>query len=62
MSLCIIGAGTAGLCSARQALAHNLSPTVFELSNEIGGTWVYKNEVGIVNGIDVHSSMYTNLR
>lgn len=62
MSVCIIGAGTAGLCSARQALEHNLIPTVFELSNEIGGTWVYNKDVGIVNGIDVHSSMYTNLR
>lgn len=62
MSVCIIGSGTAGLCSARQALEHNLIPTVFELSNEIGGTWVYNKDVGIVNGIDVHSSMYTNLR
>lgn len=62
MSVCIIGAGTAGLCSARQALDHNLIPTIFELSNEIGGTWVYNKDVGIVNGIDVHSSMYTNLR
>lgn len=62
MSVCIIGAGTAGLCSARQALDHNLIPTIFELSNEIGGTWVYNKDVGTVNGIDVHSSMYTNLR
>ncbi|KAH8403467.1 hypothetical protein KR222_001158, partial [Zaprionus bogoriensis] len=62
MSLCIIGAGTAGLCSARRALEHNVIPTIFELSNEVGGTWVYTKEVGVVNGIDVHSSMYTNLR
>lgn len=62
MSLCIIGAGTAGLCSARRALEHKLRPTVFELSNDIGGTWVFNKDVGIVNGIDIHSSMYENLR
>ncbi|XP_060656174.1 senecionine N-oxygenase isoform X1 [Drosophila nasuta] len=62
MSLCIIGAGTAGLCCARRALEYQLCPTVFELSTDIGGTWVFNKNVGTVNGIDVHSSMYENLR
>ncbi|KAH8260968.1 hypothetical protein KR044_001161, partial [Drosophila immigrans] len=62
MSLCIIGAGTGGLCCARRALERHVCPTVFELSNDIGGTWVFNKDVGTVNGIDVHSSMYENLR
>ncbi|EDW01918.1 GH20181 [Drosophila grimshawi] len=62
MSLCIIGAGTAGLCCARRAQERNLNPTVFELSHQIGGTWAYNKNTGTVNGIDVHSSMYENLR
>ncbi|EDW09798.1 senecionine N-oxygenase [Drosophila mojavensis] len=62
MSLCIIGAGTAGLCCARRALENNQIPTIFELSNQIGGTWIYNENTGTINGIDVHSSMYENLR
>ncbi|XP_064543263.1 senecionine N-oxygenase [Drosophila montana] len=62
MSLCIIGAGTAGLCCARRALELNQTPTIFELSNQVGGTWVYDKNTGTVDGIDVHSSMYKNLR
>ncbi|EDW74760.1 uncharacterized protein Dwil_GK15848 [Drosophila willistoni] len=62
MSVCIIGAGTAGLSSARHAKQHGLNPTIFELSDKIGGTWVYNEKTGSVNGIDIHSSMYTNLR
>lgn len=62
MSLCIIGAGTAGLCCARRAVELHQTPTIFELSNQVGGTWVYDKNTGTVDGIDVHSSMYTNLR
>ncbi|XP_020818015.1 senecionine N-oxygenase [Drosophila serrata] len=61
-SICIIGAGTGGLCSARHAVESGFETTVFELSDRIGGTWVYIEATGIVNGIDVHSSMYKNLR
>ncbi|XP_033155872.1 senecionine N-oxygenase [Drosophila mauritiana] len=62
MSVCIIGAGTAGLCCARHSIANGFETTVFELSDRIGGTWVYNEATGVVNGIDVHSSMYKNLR
>ncbi|EDV36272.1 uncharacterized protein Dana_GF12882, isoform B [Drosophila ananassae] len=61
-SLCIIGAGTGGLCCARHAIDNGFQTTVFELSNQIGGTWVYNEATGSVNGVDVHSSMYENLR
>jgi len=62
MSVCIIGAGTAGLCCARHSIENGFQTTVFELSDRIGGTWVYNEATGAVNGIDVHSSMYKNLR
>ncbi|XP_037713560.1 senecionine N-oxygenase [Drosophila subpulchrella] len=62
MSVCIIGAGTAGLCCARHSIENGFQTTVFELSDRIGGTWVYNEATGVVNGIDVHSSMYKNLR
>ncbi|XP_017835687.1 senecionine N-oxygenase isoform X2 [Drosophila busckii] len=62
MTLCIIGAGTAGLCCGKRALEHYINPTIFELSNDIGGTWVFNKNTGILNGIDVHSSMYKSLR
>ncbi|XP_033248200.1 senecionine N-oxygenase [Drosophila miranda] len=62
MSLCVIGAGTAGLCCARHSQLHGFQITVFELSDRIGGTWVYNEATKVKNGIDVHSSMYENLR
>ncbi|XP_017124354.1 senecionine N-oxygenase [Drosophila elegans] len=62
ISVCIIGAGTAGICCARHSIENGFQTTVFELSDRIGGTWVYNEATGVVNGIDVHSSMYKNLR
>jgi dimethylaniline monooxygenase (N-oxide forming) len=35
----IIGAGPAGLTSAKYALQYGLMPTLFEKSNQIGGLW-----------------------
>lgn len=62
MKLCIIGAGAAGLCAARWSIEFGCEVTVFEQTNEIGGTWVYNEEVGRdKNGLDVHSSMYKGL-
>lgn len=63
MRVCIIGAGSAGLCSAKHALFNGLKPTIFEQSEYIGGTWKYTDEIGINKyGIEVHSSMYQKLR
>jgi len=62
--VCIIGAGAAGLCAARH-LAHqnNLIPVVYEQNNEIGGTWVYNDNVGTdEHGMPIHSSMYKSLK
>lgn len=61
--VCVIGAGTAGLCGAKHAIAAGLNVTVFEQSNTVGGTWVYTDEVGKNDyGLSVHTSMYKGLR
>lgn len=63
MRVCIVGAGIAGLCSARHAKANGIEPIIYEQAEDIGGTWQYTDEVGTNKyGIEVHSSMYKNLR
>lgn len=64
--VCVIGAGAAGLCAARH-LAKNSNAgfefTVFEKTDQVGGTWVYTDKIGKDdNGLPIHSSMYKNLR
>lgn len=62
MKLCVIGAGAAGLCAVKHAIAFGCEVTAFEQTDQIGGTWVYTDEVGKdKNGLDVHSSMYQGL-
>ncbi|XP_037807056.1 senecionine N-oxygenase [Lucilia sericata] len=61
--ICIVGAGTAGLCAARRALDDGFQVTIYEQTNSVGGTWVYTDQIGKDEyGIDVHSSMYQGLR
>ncbi|EZA52799.1 hypothetical protein DMN91_008805 [Ooceraea biroi] len=62
--VCVIGAGAAGLCAARHLAANaKFEVTVYEQTNEVGGTWVYKEQVGLdENGLPIHSSMYKNMR
>ncbi|KAI1287869.1 Senecionine N-oxygenase [Halotydeus destructor] len=63
--VCIIGAGAAGLCAARHLLTHEdkFVFVVFEQTEQVGGTWVYHDEVGTgKDGRKIHSSMYKNLR
>lgn len=62
-TVAIIGAGTAGLCSAKHALASNMQVTIFETADQVGGTWVYTEDVGSdEHGLDVHTAMYKGLR
>jgi len=49
--ICIIGAGPSGVASCKELLAAGLEPTVFELSDKIGGNWVYREQTQ-------HSSVY----
>lgn len=62
MKLCVIGAGAAGICAAKNGLDFGCDVTVFEQTESVGGTWVYTDEVAKdKNGLDVHSSMYQGL-
>ncbi|XP_031828533.1 uncharacterized protein LOC116425233 [Nomia melanderi] len=63
--IAIIGGGAAGLLVARHAATKldTYSLTVFEQTDQIGGTWVYTDEIDIdKHGLPIHSSMYKNLR
>lgn len=62
MKLCVIGSGAAGLAVAKNGINFGFEVVVFEQSNQVGGTWVYDENVGKNKyGIDVHSSMYKGL-
>uniref|UniRef100_UPI0037E8560F uncharacterized protein n=1 Tax=Semicossyphus pulcher TaxID=241346 RepID=UPI0037E8560F len=62
----VVGAGAAGLCAARHILSRPNTfapPVLFELTENIGGTWCYEERVGTYdNGQPIHSSMYRDLR
>lgn len=62
--VCIIGGGAAGLCAARHlAPLSQFEPIVYELSDTIGGTWVYNDKTGVDDhGLPIHSSMYQGLK
>lgn len=62
MRLCVIGAGAAGLCAIKNGVDFGYEVTAFEQTDEIGGTWVYTDQIGSdKNGLDIHSSMYKGL-
>lgn len=61
--VCIIGAGIAGLTSAKYLKDEGINFKVFESTRYIGGTWRYDPRVGVdENGMPVHTSMYKHLR
>lgn len=63
MRVAIIGAGAAGLASARHISAQGIECEVLEMAPEIGGTWVYTDDVGKDRyGYPVHTAMYRGLR
>ncbi|XP_076955133.1 flavin-containing monooxygenase FMO GS-OX-like 4 [Bidens hawaiensis] len=69
LNVAVIGAGIAGLVTARELLRENHHVTVFEKSKQIGGTWVYDHRVEVdgcipldPNRTVVHSSLYASLR
>jgi len=62
MRVAIIGAGVAGLASARRCLENDFEPIVYERSKGVGGTWVYDEQTGLDEfGLPIHTSMYKNL-
>lgn len=63
MRVAVVGAGAAGLASARHARKRGLDCVVFERTRRVGGTWVYTDRVGLEDdGLPVHTSMYKGLR
>ena len=65
-SIAVIGAGAAGLVTARELLRAGLRPTVFEADDDVGGIWRYTDRteadpLGQV-GAHIHSSLYASLR
>lgn len=43
----VIGAGAAGLCTAKYLLARGVEVVVYELGSCIGGLWAYENDSGL---------------
>ena len=66
LRVAVIGAGAAGVAALRHLKdrLETFQPVAFEQTLNIGGTWVYTDDVGIdsTTGRPVHSSMYRNLR
>lgn len=63
LNVAIIGAGASGLTTARHALAYGHDVTVYEQAEELGGVWIYSDEVGKDKyGLNVHTAMYKGLR
>uniref|UniRef100_A0A182QBZ2 Flavin-containing monooxygenase n=1 Tax=Anopheles farauti TaxID=69004 RepID=A0A182QBZ2_9DIPT len=53
----------AGIAAARRVLEIGADVTVFERMDQIGGTWIYTDEVGVDRyGLPIHTSMYSGLR
>lgn len=63
MKVAIIGAGASGLCAAKYCLVNKFATTIYEQTNQIGGTWVYTEQTGKdSNGLNIHTSAYQSLR
>lgn len=63
LNIVVIGAGLSGLCVAKYAQNYGHEVTIYEQTGQLGGTWFYTDEVGCDEyGLDIHTSMYHNLR
>lgn len=63
MKICIVGAGVAGLASAKNCKSQNFQCVVYEQTGNVGGIWNYSESVGTdPEGIPVHSVMYEKLK
>lgn len=62
MKIAIIGAGASGLAALRHSLEEGFECEVYEQTDQIGGTWVYTDEITLdCYGLPIHSSMYSGL-
>lgn len=63
MRVAIIGAGAAGLASAKHVSSEGFDCEVLEMTPQLGGTWVYTDAVGQDSyGFPVYCAMYKDLR
>ncbi|EIE25007.1 FAD/NAD(P)-binding domain-containing protein [Coccomyxa subellipsoidea C-169] len=71
LKVAVIGAGAAGLVTARELRREGHEPVIFEQGSKVGGVWVYTDKVEEPHGASsrigaaeerVHSSMYAGLR
>ncbi|XP_030764871.1 senecionine N-oxygenase-like [Sitophilus oryzae] len=63
MKVAIIGGGPAGLAAVKHCLEQNIECTAFEQTENIGGTWIYTDNIEEdENGVPVHTAMYQGLR
>jgi hypothetical protein len=67
LKVAVIGAGAAGLVSARELIRRGHEAIVFEQSGQVGGIWVYQSEteddlMGQSPSHAVFSSLYDSLR
>ncbi|XP_059301952.1 putative flavin-containing monooxygenase FMO GS-OX-like 11 [Lycium ferocissimum] len=67
-NVAVIGAGAAGLVTARELQREGHNVVVFERENQLGGIWIYtastdSDPIGVdPNRKIVHSSLYSSLR
>ena len=64
-TVCVIGAGAAGLTSAKNLAAYpdEFDVVVFDRNSDVGGLWIYSDSVDVdEHNLPVHSSMYKYLR
>ena len=59
-TVCIIGAGAAGLVSIKSCLEQQLIPTCFELNDNIGGVWYYSDHMRYKQGASVYKNLTAN--
>ncbi|XP_014291635.1 senecionine N-oxygenase [Halyomorpha halys] len=62
MKVAVIGAGASGLISAKVLSDEGVNYDVFEINDQVGGTWVYTENTVDKYGLPVSSSMYRDLR
>lgn len=63
LNIAVIGAGAAGLASAKNAIEKGHNVTIYEQSGALGGIWWYTNKIGEDNyGVPIHTPMYQGLR